>query len=246
MNITNSIFAEQAKGIDIEYREDGGGSSTAQCSYSQWADAGILKLGNNIFQNVADGTAAGIFKVVSEKDDSDVDLFTVPAAASTDFAAYFETAGNEVSDVGVDADESDCQWKYTGSSLRGLDEWFIRSDFRGAFKPNENWAKGWTLSLGEVNAKSNPFTSFEKKMATLNRVSIYPNPVLEFATVEFESGLELHTPLHFYDMAGRTVRVVSNIYNGSFQIERGKLNDGLYLYRLTNENGIVAEGKTGL
>lgn len=239
----NSIFAEQGKGIDIEYREDGGGSSTAQCSYSQWADAGILKLGNNIFQNVADGTAAGIFKVVSEKDDSEVDLFTVPAAASTDFGAYFETAGNEVSDVGVDADNPTASGNTLGAVFDGLDEWFIRSDFRGAFKPNENWAKGWTLSLGDVNAKSNPFTAVEKNMATLNRVSIYPNPILEFATVEFENRSGSAHTFAIYDMAGRTVRVVNSIHDGSFQIDRGALKDGLYLYRLTNETGIVAEGK---
>lgn len=239
----NSIFAEQARGIDIEYREDAGGSSTGQCSYSQWADEGILKLGNNIFQNVADGTGAGIFQVVSEKDDSDQDLFTVPEQAKSDFAAYFESAGNMVADVGVDADNPTASGDVAGTSFEGLDPWFNVVGYKGAFSPNENWAQGWSLSLGDVEAKANDFISVRKINAESARVLIYPNPVFETATLEFENPTSAVHTFRLYDLTGRSVRIIENIYERQFVIDRNELKDGIYIYTLSNPNGIVAEGK---
>lgn len=238
----NSIFANQAKGIDIEYREDGDGSSTGQCSYSQWADAGNLKVENNIFQDVADGTGPGIFKVVSEKDDNDVELFTVPAQANTDFGAYFASAGNTVADVGVDTENPTASGDVWGASFAGMDEWFEVVDYKGAFKPNENWAMGWTLSLGDVTAKVNE-TSVETASAPASRVSIYPNPVAESATVEFENPSSVNHAFRLYDLSGRSVKVVDNIHESSFVLQRDDLKQGVYLYRLSNASGKIAEGK---
>jgi len=239
----NSIFAEQAKGIDIEYREDAGGSSTGQCSYSQWADEGILMLGNNIFQNVADGTGAGIFKVVSEQDDDGNDLFTVPEQANTDFAAYFGSAGNTVADVGVDADNPTASGDVTGATFEGMDSWFEVVSYRGAFKPNENWAKGWTLALGAVDAKDNGFISVKEPAAHPSLVLVYPNPVTETATVEFvNTNADLHT-FKLYDLTGRMVHVIDHIYESQFMIDRAGLKDGIYIYTLSNQSGIVSEGK---
>ncbi len=239
----NSIFAEQEKGIDIEYREDGGGSSVGQCSYSQWADAENLEVKNNIFQNVADGTGAGIFKVESPKDDLDNPIFTVPAQASTDFAAYFATAGNEASDVGVDATNPTASGDVYGADFTGMDAWFTITGYRGAFKPNENWAAGWTLSLGDVEAKENEFVSVEEMTTSPISVKLYPNPVTDFATVEFENPAGLAHSFTLYDLTGRSVRMLNNIFDGSLQFERGGLKDGVYIYRLTNDHGVVAEGK---
>jgi len=237
----NSIFAEQAKGIDIEYREDAGGSSTGQCSYSQWADAEILKVENNIFQNVADGTAAGIFKVVSEQDGDKNDLFTVPEAANTDFAAYFETAMNKIADVGVTAANPTTSGNIQGADFTGADEWFTVVDYYGAFAPNQNWAKGWTLSL-DVDAQNNPFVSAEERSIEISAV-VYPNPMLDFATVKFENESGMAHSFRLYDMSGRVCQMMDNIYNNSFQINRDGLRGGLYIYRLSNDNGIVSEGK---
>ena len=138
----NSIFAEQGKGIDIEYREDDGGSSLNQCSYSQWADREILKVENNIFQNVADGTGAGIFTVVSPKDDNEDPIFDVPAAASDAFAAYFEDAGNMAADVGVDAVNPTASGDISGASFDGMDAWFETVSYKGAFAPNTRLYSG--------------------------------------------------------------------------------------------------------
>jgi hypothetical protein len=239
----NSIFAEQTKGIDIEYREDGMGSSLGQCSYSQWADEGILLLGNNIFQNVADNTGAGIFKVVSEKDDQDQDLFTVPDQANTDFAAYFESAGNSVADVGVDATNPTASGDVAGSDFAGLDAWFEAVGYKGAFAPNENWAEGWTLSLGDVVARDNDYVAVRELPSVISSVSVYPNPLTEMATVEFDNPDGTLYTFRLYDMSGRTVSIMEPIYENTFVFDRGSLKDGIYIYMLSNEAGKVSEGK---
>jgi hypothetical protein len=239
----NSIFAEQAKGIDIEYREDDGGSSLNQCSYSQWADRDNLKIENNIFQNVADGTGAGIFTVVSPKDDNEDPIFDVPPADSAAFADYFATAGNTVADVGVDADNPTASGDISGASFDGMDAWFETVSYRGAFAPNENWAFGWSLSLGTVEAKENDNTAVRDLSSPSANVSVYPNPVTDMATVEFENSNGLLHTFRLYDMSGRTVRIKDHIYENSFVIDRGSLKDGIYIYILSNEAGVVSEGK---
>ncbi len=237
----NSIFAEQVSGIDIEYREDNGGSSTGQCSYSQWTDEGILKLENNIFQNVADGTGAAIFNVASEQDDSKNDLFTVPDAAKTDFIDYFASAGNSVMDVGVDADNPTASGDISGADFSGLDAWFTRVTYKGAFDAGENWAAGWSLSMGDVTARY-PLSVTKEKTDGI-QVKLYPNPVTEFATIEFDNIHGVNHSLHLFDITGREVRVIRNLHGSSLRFEREGLNDGLYIYRLSGENGAVAEGK---
>jgi hypothetical protein len=212
------------------------------CSFSHWKDEGILKIENNIFQNISDGTSSGTFKVASEKDSDDNELYTVDPAAEAEFAAYFETAGNMAADAGVDAVNPTASGDVRGAEFDGLDSWFEVVDYKGAFKPEENWAAGWTLSLGEVDAKDNIHIGIEEEeVQKQSSVKIFPNPVTEFATVEFDNEAGIAHSFAIYDMSGRTVKVVNNIYS-SFQIERGNLMEGLYIYRMTNENGAVVAG----
>jgi hypothetical protein len=240
----NSIFAEQAKGIDIEYREDEGGSSLNQCSYSQWKDREILKIENNIFQNVADGTAAGIFKVVSPVDDNDLPIFTVPTEASDAFAAYFESAGNVATSVGVDADNPTASGDILGADFTGFNTWFTQVDYKGAFAPNQNWAKDWTLALGDVSARENNFTGIGEETGPGSAsVVVYPNPAVDLLSVSFDNAAGIAHTFALYDMAGCTVRMITEIHDSSLQMDRGNLENGLYLYRLSNESGVVAEGK---
>ena len=239
----NSIFAEQAKGIDIEYRDNGSGSSTGQCSYSQWADAGILKLGNNIFQNIADGTASGIFKVVSEQDDNSQDLFTVPESAKTAFANYFGTAGNSAMDAGVDAENPTASGDIRGADFTGLDEWFTRVGYKGAFAQNKNWAAGWSLSLGNVSAKNNPNVSSKPQTIDPRTVEIYPNPMVAYSNVEFDNSSNDVFDFLLLDMSGRTVKLISGITSNRFVVHRENLKSGIYIYRLTDASGSGLEGK---
>ncbi len=75
--------------------------------------------------------------------------------------------------------------------------------------------------------------------------SIYPNPVIENFTLEIREGNrnEEYTFV-LYSILGKEVkRAVGIKQDIPAVIMRGKLNAGLYVYKLFSENGIVATGK---
>lgn len=138
----NCIFVNQEKGIDVELLASG------EHSWERFK-AGDLELNNNIFYNVADGTASGIFNVsygsgASSNPDS-------TNAAST-FAAYFTSAGNTVSNPGIVSTfgsfnliPTSAGAAYTGTISTPTDPWFDVVNYKGAFDQT-NWAAGWTLA----------------------------------------------------------------------------------------------------
>jgi len=143
----NSIFLNQAKGIDIE------NLASADDSYTRFEE-GKLKLESNLFYNIAgqtDGTdtdanGAALFTISGDGDDADQ-----LAASQSAFASYFATANNAVSDPGVTATNPVPANSVTGNmaAIEGTTANFIASFFdtvtyKGAFDPaSENWA-AWT------------------------------------------------------------------------------------------------------
>jgi len=127
----NSIFTDQAKGIDIENLEE------AQDSYKQFQDEN-LSLQNNVFWNVADGTNAGIFKI-SGSGSSEADSLAAVAA----FTAHFNNANNVVSNPGISKDNPVPSNAQIDNLAPYNDNWFESVSYKGAFG-TENWAAGWT------------------------------------------------------------------------------------------------------
>lgn len=132
----NSIFVSQDKGIDIEFL------TGSDDSYKQWQD-GNLKVENNMFWNVADGTAAGIFKTSGDDPGTQ---------ANQDWADYFTTANNEVADPGIAIVISEngglnpVPTNAVGNNMAAYPTGFDNVSYKGAFDPaGTNWAKGWTL-----------------------------------------------------------------------------------------------------
>ncbi|MBN2892884.1 MAG: hypothetical protein JXL97_13535 [Bacteroidales bacterium] len=141
----NSIFANQEKGIDIEYLQDANGDMV-QCSYKMFED-GNLELLNNVFSNVVavDAVASDLFKVSAPKDDNDVALYDVPAAFSTAFADYFTTSNNSVVDAGLSSSNPIPTNAQTNDlATYPSDSFFQSVNYKGAFG-STNWAQGWTL-----------------------------------------------------------------------------------------------------
>ena len=132
----NSIFTNQTKGIDIENLADD------QDAYKQFVD-GNLTIQNNVFWNVADGTAAGIFKISgSGADPAD------STAAVEAFTAYFDAAGNQVVNPGVNANNPVPSSPQTDNLASYTDAWFDVVSYKGAFG-SDNWAAGWTKYFSE-------------------------------------------------------------------------------------------------
>lgn len=141
----NSIFVDQTKGIDIEWLQNDAGEFV-QCSYKMFTD-GLLKLKNNVFYNVADGNAAGLFKITTPKNDLGEYEYLAPDADVTTLVNYFENVGNLVVDPGVTATNPVPTNSQTGNlATYPTDSFFETVGYKGAFG-STNWATGWTLSF---------------------------------------------------------------------------------------------------
>ncbi len=74
-------------------------------------------------------------------------------------------------------------------------------------------------------------------------ITVYPNPVTDRTTFEFDNpGHESHNLL-FYDMQGRLVKTITDIVADKVGMNGAELPAGLYSYQLISKKGIRATGK---
>lgn len=152
----NSIFLNQAKGIDFELLASDE-FNRVQDSYQQIED-GNLSVENCIFYNVADGTPNNLFTLSAPKDSTymdgseEVEVYSTGMAAyladnEADFYAndYFNTWNNEVKNPGVSA-TNPVPTDASGDLATTPDAWFDNVNYKGAFGTT-NWAKGWTITF---------------------------------------------------------------------------------------------------
>ena len=150
----NSIFANQAKGIDVEILIGD------QNSFKQVSD-GNLEVKNCIFSDVAGGTAESIFKlsyVGDSLDNSgtkvvDNDGNQVPTTAllkkvdnnTPIWVTKFNSDGNSAA-TGVVTATNPVPATGANNGVAPTDSWFTNVTYQGAFEPGgTNWATGWTL-----------------------------------------------------------------------------------------------------
>lgn len=83
-----------------------------------------------------------------------------------------------------------------------------------------------------------------EEITSENFVSVFPNPIVTSATV-CVTNQKVHSPFQFfiYDLTGKKIFSMENIFSQQFQIERGKIPSGVYLYELSNEKKIIGTGK---
>jgi hypothetical protein len=242
----NSIFAEQGKGLRVDYVQEFTGGNKGG-SYTLWHD-GILKIENNIFQHVADGTAANIFTVYSDQKDGANDKYPVPADSATAFANYFATAGNTVNNsLGVSiADPVPASADVADPVYTGLDAFFVKASYKGAFNPYVDglWAGGWTKTYASEIFNDDIKTGFRSFKSKATQVNVYPNPVsTSNVTVSFENVNSIPHSFELYSIDGKMVKSIQNIYSASFTFDRDGLSNGIYLYKLRNDNAIISSGK---
>lgn len=236
----NSVFANQAKGIDIEYVQG------KDDSWKQFDTLNNLKFGNNVFSNVADGTPDGIFKVVPAKED-----YTVPDGLEAKFQAHFADAGNEAADAGVstEAPTPSNQSAVNAPVYMGLPSTFKEVGYQGAFNPfsanGGNWAGSWSLTYADVDFDS--VTVGESAIAPINdfeaiEVSIYPMPVSDYATVSFENQDNYKHTFELYSTNGAVLRSITT-QDSEIELDVQGLSRGLYIYVLRNDAGKTYSGK---
>ena len=80
----------------------------------------------------------------------------------------------------------------------------------------------------------------ELLQASSTKLIIAPNPAS--STITFES--DVYNPIQaieLFDLSGRSMRLVRNIKNHQYQLDRGSLPDGLYIAKVKFEGGIIAK-----
>ena len=141
-----------------------------------------------------------------------------------------------------------------GSAYEGVDEvieddFFVQTDFKGAFSSNENWLEGWSY-LSEagllLSTDNNSFTIVADKITLHGN---YQNPFNPSTEIAFELGKNYKTvALTVFNMVGQSVYEASmkDMASGFHRITwdgssaEGKLvPSGLYLYRISTETNSV-------
>ncbi|MDO9185136.1 MAG: T9SS type A sorting domain-containing protein [Bacteroidia bacterium] len=120
---------------------------------------------------------------------------------------------------------------------------------------NGNYTVTTTNATG-CEATSNPFPIISflgiSKNDGTNVITIYPNPFNTSATLEIKGAVgNGNVALVVYDMVGREVKNIplSNSQSNttqsgvSFTIDRNELSNGMYFYKVSNEDGVIGSGK---
>ena len=129
------------------------------------------------------------------------------------------------------------------------DEFFVQTDYKGAFSTDENWLDGWSY-LSEagllLSADNNSSTILADKITLHGN---YPNPFNPSTEIVFELGQDYKTvELTVFNMVGQSVYKVSmeDMVAGFHRVTwsgsslDGKLvPSGLYLYRISTETKSV-------
>jgi hypothetical protein len=74
-------------------------------------------------------------------------------------------------------------------------------------------------------------------------VLVFPNPFSQSATVRIEGSISDHFMFRLYDATGRMVQLMEIEGQKEFQIERGNLLQGMYLYQIESEGQLIDAGK---
>lgn len=74
-------------------------------------------------------------------------------------------------------------------------------------------------------------------------VLVFPNPFNQYATVKIEGPISNRFMFRLYDSMGRTVQMIEIEGQKEFQIERGDLLQGMYLYQIEAEGKLIGAGK---
>ena len=214
----------------------------AEDSWYQVDEAGTLKMMNNIFYGTAGDVKDDIFTVYAE-----VDGETVPTDVTDKMKTYFDAWNNVIADPGVAWDNLVPTGDVSGTSYEGLPDWFSTVGYKGAFNPavSGHWAGGWTKTYADVayNDEEGVVIGINENKHAYAAASIYPNPVQQFAVVNFDNPDNEPFSFTVYNMSGQAVKSIRNISGSQFEFSRTGMQAGVYFYILKGENNIAFTGK---
>lgn len=73
--------------------------------------------------------------------------------------------------------------------------------------------------------------------------NLFPNPFGETTTLVFKNENHQTHTLTIFDNLGRAVRCINNIQSDSIEIQKGTLESGIYVFKLSNSKGFAITGR---
>ncbi len=93
--------------------------------------------------------------------------------------------------------------------------------------------------------KYEDLTGINDKLFPLNnKIAVYPNPFNTSTTIKIPEELTIKdAEIKIYDLFGKQIINIVNIKNQEIIIDRKELSNGIYFYKLINENETIGTGK---
>lgn len=96
---------------------------------------------------------------------------------------------------------------------------------------SDNYESCFVISVG-INEKKNHL-----------KHKVYPNPFSNSTILKFDYLDSQNYVLHIINQYGQIIHTINSITSGEIEINKGRMNKGVYYYRLENKKGIIASGK---
>ena len=246
----NSVFIEQGRGVDIEYKAD---ANVSESSYDRFV-AGDLDLTNNVFWNVAGNDTADLFRI-SPVAGGWTDSTAQVDAAIADIQGYFP-ANNLVEDPQIAGlsytDDGGLDPRFSGFAVNSdlaetpNDGFFSPTTYKGAFgsAAADLWITGWTAidHYGYLVSSPSDVTSVEGNFAPVASFKLYPNPNRGMFTVEASNLSTGTVEIVAFDLNGRMVyRDMVSPVAGAIQQEINIAEQPAGMYFVTIKAGEQAE-----
>ena len=118
---------------------------------------------------------------------------------------------------------------------------FTPDNYQVDYNLTDGWGNFYFRSITfTVTPSTSIINSFEFEE---NKIRIFPNPFETSALMIIEYGENENYQLFIYDNMGKLVRKIDKIIGRTVQIKRENLKNGIYFYKLFNENQLITKGK---
>ena len=81
-----------------------------------------------------------------------------------------------------------------------------------------------------------------REIKEIEDVKVFPNPMTDRVTVVLPPSVS-SVNFTLFDILGRIIQQKNNILDKQFEVLRGDLPSGLYVYRIENKDGRIKMGK---
>ena len=267
LQFKNNILAGNQAATDVFYVKDGARSLTptttwADTTVAPWSTSGLVGpkswLTSSANKNKLYPTAQTGVKLQSPfnlVNPNPVPTSQSPVCYNTAVFGGITRTFDPTKPVNTDTTGLGINWNVPGlapdfTTTKASDAFFTKVNFVGAFAgtqtTSDNWMAVWT-NFDPVNTdySMTNTTQFPTSVANVNNninaISVYPNPAIETATINFNLIEANQASVSVIDMTGKTV---ATIFNGNltagahqFEINVANLATGCYFVKVQTEAG---------